>query len=97
MYNINNVTLEERNCIQSQSYFKTFKIQTIWNTEQENKGKFKNNEWKEKKIEIISHDQKNLKTNITHFLVGSWTSSGISRLITTWVVPEHKANLSSAS
>lgn len=49
MYNINNVTLEERNCIQLQSYFKTFKIQTIWNTEQENKGKFENNEEKEKR------------------------------------------------
>jgi len=49
VYNINNVTLEERNCIQVHSYFKTFKIQTIWNTEQENKGKFENNEGKEKR------------------------------------------------
>lgn len=41
MYNINNVTLEEFNCIQLQLDFKTFKIQAR-NTEQE-KGKSENN------------------------------------------------------
>lgn len=46
MYNINNVTREELNCIQLQLDFKTFKIQAR-NTEQE-KEKSKNNDGKGK-------------------------------------------------
>lgn len=58
MYIINNVTPEECNCIQLRQYFKTFKIQTIWNSEHRNKRKFEDNEGEEKNCEIVSHHQK---------------------------------------
>lgn len=47
MYNINNVTPEEHNCVQLQLYFKTIiQIQTIWNTEQGKIGE----QWKKKEL-----------------------------------------------
>lgn len=73
MYNINNVTLEEHNCIQLQLYLKLPKYKPF---ETLNK-KVRENLRTMKEKSAINHDQKNLKTNVTH-LAGSWTSSGIS-------------------
>lgn len=56
MYNINNITREELNCIQLQLDFKTFKIQAR-NTEQE-KEKSENNDGKGKTTVRQCHDQK---------------------------------------